>query len=563
MGPIFIEGRTVDPIDAVAEVLKHLQHDAAIPRENLAGYALDRAVITIPVDFGGTERRALRQAARKAGIEVIQFVHEPVAALYAYLRSQSDFRRELARLDGRSVLVFDWGGGTLDLTLCRIQGGSIMQVANFGDNEIGGDEFDNRLRNLVREKHATVNGLEDVLALEQPGMAAKLLNECEKIKIELSKPSYDSSFAFAKGYLRTDGAGQNLNVTVTRAELEHACANLITRGLSHIDDILERVNLTRQDIELCLATGGMVNMIAIRDGLNERFPGRVPRLSNGDSLIAQGAAWIANDGLRLTLSKPIELLVSDSTGRGKYHTLVPAGFTLPTDEVQEASNSKLFCVDPRDGVAVVELVKPMKVGAVTQRDPRETLCVVSVPIDRHAEPLIERLECDLQIDTDYVVTVIFTSSGARAETRAEFYDLDFGLALPWHGGEGGREPESGGESEPNEPISWIAAKNSNVAARTNIAIKGNDHTTHEELWRLVPGDIVAKWRSGHFEQRSSAASRRQHVEKDFYLPCTRCKRLISQIKAEGPVQQCRKRSCGFELPQAGIGPAETGAHLSA
>jgi molecular chaperone DnaK len=96
----------------------------------------------------------------------VQFVHEPVAALYAYLRSQEDIGRELARLEGRSVLVFDWGGGTL--TLCRIQGGSIMQVVNLGDNEVGGDRFDERLRNLLRSKHAAAYGLEDTSALEQP-----------------------------------------------------------------------------------------------------------------------------------------------------------------------------------------------------------------------------------------------------------------------------------------------------------------------------------------------------------------------------------------------------------
>jgi molecular chaperone DnaK (HSP70) len=156
-GPIFVDGQPIDTTDAVAAVLNHLRIDASRAR----GRALNRAVMTIPVDFGGPERRSLRQAANKAGIGVVQFVHEPVAALYAYLRSQSDVNRELARLDGRSVLVFDWGGGTLDLTLCKIQGGSIMQVANLGDNEIGGDRFDERLRTLLRRKHAAAHHIED------------------------------------------------------------------------------------------------------------------------------------------------------------------------------------------------------------------------------------------------------------------------------------------------------------------------------------------------------------------------------------------------------------------
>ncbi len=107
-GPIFIEGREVDPVDAVAEVLRHVKADALKARSVAEGVALTRAVMTIPVDFGGPQRRALREAARAAGISVVQFVHEPVAALYGYLRSRPDYQRQMAQLEGRSVLVFDW-----------------------------------------------------------------------------------------------------------------------------------------------------------------------------------------------------------------------------------------------------------------------------------------------------------------------------------------------------------------------------------------------------------------------------------------------------------------------
>ena len=97
-GPIFVDGRPVEPTDAVAEVLRHLKADASVARGGAPAHDLARAVFTIPVDFGGPERRALREAARKAGIGVVQFVHEPVAALYAHLRSHPDRGRELARL---------------------------------------------------------------------------------------------------------------------------------------------------------------------------------------------------------------------------------------------------------------------------------------------------------------------------------------------------------------------------------------------------------------------------------------------------------------------------------
>jgi molecular chaperone DnaK len=98
-------------------VLQFLREDAATGQP--VKRQVERAVMTIPVKLDGAGRRRLREAARKAGIGIVQFVHEPLATLYAYLRSTTDYRRRLAELDGCRILVFDWGGGTLDLTLAK------------------------------------------------------------------------------------------------------------------------------------------------------------------------------------------------------------------------------------------------------------------------------------------------------------------------------------------------------------------------------------------------------------------------------------------------------------
>ncbi|MBW6494773.1 MAG: Hsp70 family protein [Burkholderiaceae bacterium] len=551
-GPIFVDGRPIEPTDAVAEVLRHLKADAAIARGGAPAHDLARAVFTIPVDFGGPERRALREAARKAGIGVVQFVHEPVAALYAHLRAQPDLGRELARLEGRSILVFDWGGGTLDLTLCRITGGAIMQVRNLGDNEVGGDKFDERLRNHLREKHATAHGVEDITALEQPGMAAKLLHQCEILKIHLSDPKVDTEDVIVRNYLKVDGPGKNLLASVTRTELEKLSSGIVTRGLARIDEILEQAQLTYQDIELCLATGGMVNMPAIRDGLTERFVGRVPRLENGDRIIAEGAAWIANDGLRLKLSKPIEILVADTSGRGTYHSLVDAGWTLPIEnETQNVANTRLFCVDPREGVAVVEVAKPVRLGKTSPNDPRRSLCVVKVEVDSRAQPLLERIECNLQIDHDYVARVSLKSTGRGAEASEEFHDLEFGLSLAAAASPDRQDEEPSSEGQRGPIGQARALSHTNLYQRTNVARLDERTQAPEDLWKLVPGDIVGQWRSGHFDTRSNAATPRQHEERYFYVPCPRCRRRISQIKAEGPVPACLESQnyCGFERPR--------------
>lgn len=546
-GPIYVDGQPIEPTDAVAEVLKYLKEDALQPRGEASGYDMDQAVMTIPVDFGGHERRALREAANKAGISVIQFVHEPVAALYAFIRSQKEIKKELSRLEGRTILVFDWGGGTLDLTLCRVQSGSIMQIANIGDNDVGGDKFDERLRNLLRKKHAERYKLDDLTALEQPGMAAKLLHQCETIKIHLSDPEIAEEDFIVRNYLKIEGPAGNLVGTVTREELIAESSTIIDRGLSRIDEILEHSGLSYQDIELCLATGGMVNMPAIRNGLTERFVGRVPKLPNGDKIIAEGAAWIAYDGLRLTLSKPIEILIATTSERGTYFPLIPAGWTLPVqNEVQRSMNKRLFCTDPRDGVAFIEFAKPVKLNPKSPSDPRITLCIASVDVDPAADPLLERIECELQIDHDYVAKAILTSS-ARNDTQSfEFYDLDFGLSLP-------RDP-SNDEAEQIDQLSPSLGEagcskslsKSNLTQRVNVTIDTRDYGGEDYLWQRVPGDLVAMYRESYFAYPCEA-SKLQMRERNFYLPCSRCGRLKSEIDANGPLDKCNENCAPLKI----------------
>ena len=290
-GPIHLEGKDIDPSDAVKEVLSFLRQDALIPRRGGGiPHQVDRVVMTIPVDFQGHQRRQLRDAARKAGLGIVQFVHEPVAALYAYLRALPDLRRQLAELENRVLLVFDWGGGTLDLTLCRMMGGTLMQIDSAGNNEIGGDVFDERLRNLVRTRHAEQYGVEDITAVEAPGMGAKLLARCEIAKIQLSSEDSAAQSVFVRDYARLEGAAGDLRVSLSLADIERESRTLVNRGLAMIDQMLEAARLDYNDVHLCLPTGGMVNMPAIRSGLVERFGRRVPRLPNGDRIIAEGAA---------------------------------------------------------------------------------------------------------------------------------------------------------------------------------------------------------------------------------------------------------------------------------
>lgn len=540
-GPIHLDGRDLAPSDVIAEVLKFLRADARKPRAGGEPYEVERAVMTIPVDFEGPQRRELRAAARKAGIGVVQFVHEPVAALYAHLRGRPNFRRELVDLEGRVLLVFDWGGGTLDLTLCRVLGGQIVQIKSLGDNEIGGDVFDERLRNLARSRHAAAHGLTDVTAVEAPGMGAKLLAQCEQAKIALCTEDRAAYRAFVRDYARAKGAARNLVVEITRADLERESESLVRRGLALIDRILSEARLDHADVHLCLPTGGMVNMPAIRKGLVERFGGRVPRLPNGDRIISEGAAWIAHDNLRLTLAKPIEVRVADGSGSGHYQVLVPKGLELPVEnQVIGAANRQFVCADPRDGFATFEFVKPKAVGLVGPDAERETLCVVNVAVNPRTNPLVERLHCEVSIDHDYVAHVHVSSLGRGAEAHTEFHSLDFGLAIPAGAGRAadGRVRSDAAAATVPAGSARIVGPPRSVAMRPNVLPAGSSNAR-----QAVAGDLAFKLWPGMFSPDHPEATPRQRDEHLYYTPCSLCGRSLFQIEEEGLLPTCRPGVC--------------------
>lgn len=521
--PVDVEGTPTDPRDIVKEVLKFIKNDAASPQRGASAKALTRAVMTIPVELDGEGRGRLREAARKAGIAVEQFVHEPLAALYGWMRSQPDYAQRFAQLEGKRVLVFDWGGGTLDLTLCLIRGRQMVQLGNAGDNEVGGDYFDDALRNRVRGLHAAQYGIENIVQFETPESRARLLAQCELAKIQLSE--MDSFSIFVPYYLSVDG-GQHLNVSVTRQDIEAWTGDLIDRGLSHVDALLEAHQLTPQEIELCLPTGGMVNLPAVRNGLVQRFGGRVPQLKNGDRIIAEGAAWVAHDGLRLSLAKPVELLQPDGT----YLEIVHEGQQLPVENQSlPILATQFYCVDPRDGVATFQFVRPVKVGYGARTAPRETYATLSLKVDPHAAPFLERLNLTLTIDHDYVVHVEGHSSGKQDRARRQIHNLEFALSLPTSGaGRQGISTRSKGEKEPTSRSSFRIG---GVQLRSNVIGRSS-------AWEVVPGDIVERWRPNWFDRRSTDATQRQRDEKDYYRDCSLCKRSISRIDAEG-CQECR------------------------
>jgi molecular chaperone DnaK (HSP70) len=419
---IYVGGVARNPSEVVADILRHVRNHAIsqLPRQVTFG----NVVATIPVAMDARGRRALREAARLAGFDIYQFVHEPLAALYGYIRRMQDFQRRMAELEGRLVLVFDWGGGTLDLTLCRVTDGSLIQVHNIGDDSIGGDRFDERIMRLVEDRHRSQNGLSTDPVLI-PGARAKLNTACELAKIRLSRESAAS--ILVAHFADEVGAARTLEQQVSREDIESCTRDLVDAGIRRIRDTLSYAGVSAEAVEVCLAIGGMVHMPAIRSRLIAEFggPGRVPLVEHGDRMIAEGAAWIAADQQPLTLAKPFELLHADDA----YVPLMDARHHLPTIGTTTVTKFAMYCVDPRDGYARFLFARPSSPDRTSALDRRSPYAVAVLAVDPNARPLLERLDVQLAVDEDLVMRVDLTSSLVGDRKQVEIHDLEFGLRL--------------------------------------------------------------------------------------------------------------------------------------
>ena len=508
--PIVVAGVHRSSVDIATELFRFLREDAlsrGFPEQEFS-----RAVVTVPVNMRGKARQELRQAANQAGVYIHQFVHEPMAALYGYLRGMPNFQSEVARLEGRIVMVFDWGGGTLDLTLCKIEKGTILQIVNVGEASAGGDQFDLRVLNRVKEKHQEEHPTADWRRL-QPTAEARLLKHCEDAKIRLSET--EETTIYIREILQ--GPGSDLDVTLSQSELRDLVDDLVGKGLSAIPRLLKRADLPIGAIDFCVVTGGMVAMPAIREGLIEILGGgRVREIENAATVISEGASWIAHDELSVRLAKSIEVLNCHDV----YVQVVEAHSDLPQEGTQIQQKIALYCVDPRDGFAKVQIARPRWPGQGTSLDDMLPYACLCVDVDPNSQPFQERLELEIVIDDNLIANVGVRSMLSDNYKAMEIHDLEFGLGVTegWGDGGGGsvgvdgNTIGGGGIRQPRTP--------------GEVKIRGNVAETKDD-WGGVPGEIVGYYRRGH------TLSRRQRDEKMYYSHCVGCGRNIYLIERDG------------------------------
>ena len=500
---VFIKGVERHPVDIVAEVVRHVLDEAKTDSrrrlEDVSG-----TVVTIPVDMEGYRRQALRDAFRRADLRIVQFVHEPLAALYGLFR-RTDIPAMLRRYDGKLILVFDWGGGTLDLTLCRIMDNVVVQLMNDGTDEVGGDVFDETIMNRLVQRVFEVRSLDKTTEI-QPGAKARLLDYCERAKIDLSSRSKVS--LYVAGFFRGI-EDEDLDDELGQKELETIVQTLLNKGFKRIEHILQNAGYSPEQVALCVATGGMSNMPAVKRRLHELFgPERVEVPDGTATLIAEGAAWIASDQAGLRLAKSVELILA----RNSYLPLVKAGTVMPKEGEVQRQPFHLYCTDPRDGVAKFQICTPKRAGErVLPNDPRTHLENLTVKVDREARAFRERLELDIQLNDDLILQAHARSLNAKDEDQREIHNLEFGLAFPT----GPQTDSSSGNSTESEPVREEKAPPGALAIRANVADRDDP--------RLVPGEYLNEYDPHYFDVRRSP-SPEQVNENLYYKPCAICGR---------------------------------------
>src|SRR5215217_552876 len=313
-----IDGKNYTPQEISARVLQKLKRDA----EAYLGEEVTDAVITVPAYFEDAQRQATKEAGTIAGLNVLRIINEPTAAALAYGLDKGE--RE------QTILVFDLGGGTFDVSLLEIEEGLIQVRATAGDNHLGGDDWDQVIvQHLVRTFNAQ-NGID----LSKDKMAMQRLQEAaEKAKIELSGAQ---STSINLPYITAGADGPlHLDVTLTRAEFQRLTQSLLDRVKGPFQQVIRDAKIDVSKIDHVVLVGGSTRMPAVVDAVKELTGGKEPNKGvNPDEVVAVGAALQAGvlkgevkDVLLLDVT-PLSLGIE--TKGGIFTKLIERNTTIPT-----------------------------------------------------------------------------------------------------------------------------------------------------------------------------------------------------------------------------------------